>query len=180
LVGGETGGRPDFHDGSWTIRRRRGGGHRAGECLSVHVDSLPRPDLVRFPNDCARTRVSLARGRCPAPRSWVDGGSPIAFARNLWYLYLCDQGRSGRGAAWLARYLGVVEVAGSNPVAPTKRKGPSERGFRWAFSCAEGCAAAKCVPKVCLSLYVQGGGEIGRSSCRGRVMVEGVCVVREG
>ena len=27
--------------------------------------------------------------------------------------------RSGRGAAWLARLLGVQEVAGSNPVAPT-------------------------------------------------------------
>ncbi len=26
---------------------------------------------------------------------------------------------SGRGAAWLARYTGGVEVAGSNPVAPT-------------------------------------------------------------
>ncbi len=26
---------------------------------------------------------------------------------------------SGRGAVWLARYLGVVEVAGSSPVAPT-------------------------------------------------------------
>ena len=26
---------------------------------------------------------------------------------------------SGRGAAWLARLLGVQEVAGSNPVAPT-------------------------------------------------------------
>jgi hypothetical protein len=27
--------------------------------------------------------------------------------------------QSGRGAAWLARYLGVVEVASSNLVAPT-------------------------------------------------------------
>ena len=26
---------------------------------------------------------------------------------------------SGRGAVWLACYLGVVEVAGSSPVAPT-------------------------------------------------------------
>lgn len=26
---------------------------------------------------------------------------------------------SGRGAAWLARYSGGVEVVGSNPVAPT-------------------------------------------------------------
>ena len=26
---------------------------------------------------------------------------------------------SGRGAVWLARYTGGVEVAGSNPVAPT-------------------------------------------------------------
>ena len=27
--------------------------------------------------------------------------------------------KTGRGAAWLARLLGVQEVAGSNPVAPT-------------------------------------------------------------
>jgi len=27
----------------------------------------------------------------------------------------------------------VVEVAGSNPVAPTKAKGPSEANFRWAL-----------------------------------------------
>ena len=26
--------------------------------------------------------------------------------------------RSGRSAAWLARYLGVVEVVGSNPAGP--------------------------------------------------------------
>ena len=31
---------------------------------------------------------------------------------------------SGRGAAWLARYNGVVEVPGSNPGAPTKRQLP--------------------------------------------------------
>ena len=29
--------------------------------------------------------------------------------------------RSGRGAAWLARLLGVQEVPGSNPGGPTKR-----------------------------------------------------------
>jgi hypothetical protein len=28
--------------------------------------------------------------------------------------------RSGRGAAWLARLLGVQEVPGSNPGGPTK------------------------------------------------------------
>src|SRR5579885_761132 len=30
-------------------------------------------------------------------------------------------GKSGRGAAWLARLLGVQEVPGSNPGGPTKR-----------------------------------------------------------
>jgi hypothetical protein len=29
---------------------------------------------------------------------------------------------TGRGAAWLARYNGVVEVPGSNPGAPTERQ----------------------------------------------------------
>lgn len=28
--------------------------------------------------------------------------------------------RSGRSAAWLARYLGVVEVVGSNPAGPIR------------------------------------------------------------
>lgn len=30
--------------------------------------------------------------------------------------------KSGRGAAWLARLLGVQEVPGSNPGGPTSRK----------------------------------------------------------
>jgi hypothetical protein len=29
-----------------------------------------------------------------------------------------EQNKSGRSAAWLARYLGVVEVVGSNPAGP--------------------------------------------------------------
>jgi hypothetical protein len=33
--------------------------------------------------------------------------------------------RSGRGAAWLARLLGVQEVPGSNPGGPTKRTTPN-------------------------------------------------------
>ncbi len=32
-------------------------------------------------------------------------------------LFLFDD-KSGRSAAWLARYLGVVEVVGSNPAGP--------------------------------------------------------------
>jgi hypothetical protein len=42
------------------------------------------------------------------------------FAKHLTFGYNLDQ--PGRGAAWLARYNGVVEVPGSNPGAPTERQ----------------------------------------------------------
>ena len=43
----------------------------------------------------------------------------------------CTMGTSGRGAAWLARLLGVQEVPGSNPGGPTKqpRLSPSIAAF---------------------------------------------------
>ena len=39
--------------------------------------------------------------------------------------------RSGRGAAWLARYNGVVEVPGSNPGAPTYQRSRPKDGSFW-------------------------------------------------
>ena len=37
------------------------------------------------------------------------------FALDVWL-----SSQSGRSAAWLARYLGVVEVVGSNPAGPIR------------------------------------------------------------
>src|SRR5687767_15075172 len=50
---------------------------------------------------------------CPRrarPRASVDGAPAPPYPSSP---------RSGRGAAWLARFLGVEEVGGSNPLAPT-------------------------------------------------------------
>ena len=46
--------------------------------------------------------------------------------------------KSGRSAAWLARYLGVVEVVGSNPAGPIKNKPlSSQRAQGFFYWCSE-------------------------------------------
>ncbi len=65
---------------------------------------------------------------------------------------------SGCGAAWLARYLGVVEVAGSNPVSPT-RSASSDDIRRALFSALfakplslSGCWVVRCLPRIVLGV----------------------------
>ena len=41
--------------------------------------------------------------------------------------------KSGRSAAWLARYLGVVEVVGSNPAGPTSENPVIPKGIAGFF-----------------------------------------------
>ncbi len=48
---------------------------------------------------------------------WRDGWYPLHFERAE-ELAAAIPDKSGRSAAWLARYLGVVEVVGSNPAGP--------------------------------------------------------------
>lgn len=51
--------------------------------------------------------------------AYLSRREPLVWAESLLMskLFLFDD-KSGRSAAWLARYLGVVEVVGSNPAGP--------------------------------------------------------------
>lgn len=54
--------------------------------------------------------------------SGVFGGSPRILGSILDFfpeMPINSLHRSGRGATWIARLLGVQEVGGSNPLAPT-------------------------------------------------------------
>ena len=67
---------------------------------------------------------------CPTPQLIENSLNPLCY----------NTFGSGRGAAWLARLLGVQEVPGSNPGGPTKflkhlqapnPKGPRQLGPNW-------------------------------------------------
>src|SRR5581483_11560294 len=111
---------------SFALRRRSrqtGGAKRLSWSMAQSLFHLRQSDLAGE----AQVLAILARGKFGHGRNPLAAGTadsnPVSFhitmvsrARRR----MLNLGSSGRGAAWLARLLGVQEVPGSNPGGPTK------------------------------------------------------------